>query len=277
MTARDYINEVKLGLLKISVNVLFDDMTILTMVNKARKQIQMATLNMFSEFYYDEIQYSLFSITPLNFTYNPNNQEFAILMPDSFIEPVDVWIYHQNPDPTSGVFILNQMRLVDPREYIYTVQNTFNTPQETTLVGYFENNVADGRTRLFFSMPLQYFNSIIGLNPVLRIYFLALVDDLEHIVNVGFGGIQARETPDVEQQIPPQCHELVVQQAIVNLLGSTDLVSALQRAKDELQISFAMLDLEKDFERLQKSFFLPSKESFEGDDIAKSQFIQEKS
>jgi hypothetical protein len=277
LTARDYISEVKLRLLRSQVNDEFDDMTILTQINRSRRNIAMLTMDVFPDFYINRIQ------IPLGPPFGPNNDptlsypiygvgralvhRYNIPMQD-FVKPAEVWIsFISGINNDTRVW---QVRLVSRKEFHNTVAHSMNSPLSITPVAFFEQNITTGATTLVIAFEVSNYVNYIwnnGLNTCnLIIHYYCLPADLELYSDLTPGNIVTPNAfaADTDIDIPPFLQDLVILQAILYLLMSQKYQTIYQKFKDEFSIVWSLLLSNKEIEKYQQETLLPSKKPLEG-------------
>jgi len=277
LTARDYISEVKLRLLRSQVNDEFDDMTILTQINRSRRNIAMLTMDIFPDFYINRIQ------IPLGQPFGPNYDRrlsYPIygtgvslvhrynIPAQDFVKPAEVWIsFISGINNDTRVW---QVRLVSRKEFHNTVAHSMNSPLSITPVAFFEQNITTGLTTLVIAFEANNYVNYIwnnGLNTCnLVIHYYCIPDDLELYSDATWGtGVSPNPfTADTDIDIPPFLQDLVILQAILYLLMSQKYQTVYQKFKDEFSIIWSLILSNKEIEKYQQETLLPSKKPIEG-------------
>lgn len=251
MTAQQYIDEVKTRIGRSYANDRFSDLYILSVINKARRNIQFATLELLQEHYTVAIDIPLNS-QPMDLVYsdiiNYNGDQiyvYRIQLPANFIDLVEAWVYFDNITDVSYINCL-QVRVVSKREFIYTLQHTYNTATFNQPLAHIEHNIADASYILHLAISRELYNfENFNNSGTLRIFYLYLIDDLgNEAIIIDGGGWHRIITPPIEEdpQLPPQLEELVILRAVVDILSLTDESNYLQRVKDELQMYYHILE-----------------------------------
>jgi len=275
ITAREYINEVKIRLLRNNVNSEFDDMTILTQINRSRRNIALLTVDIFPDFY---IKNHIIPVgSPFGGNFDPNYStqiygggnliihRYPINVGD-FIKPLEVWL--RFVETNTNITRVWQVRIVSRKEFHNTIKHSMNAPLPSSMVCYFEQSITDGGITMVIGYEANTFvNYIYNLNGCdLILYFFALPNDLELYTDVSPGNFVIPDlySSDTEIDIPPHLQELVILQAILYLLMSQKYQTVYQKFKDEFAIVWSMLISNKEIEKYQKETLLPSKKPLEG-------------
>jgi len=275
ITARQYIDEVKLRLLRNNVNADFDDMTILSQINRARRNVVSMTVDIFPEFF---INKTIITVSePYGINYEPTlstnkygGGEIIVhrynISEGDFIKPLEVWL--DFIDIVLGVRRVWQVRIVTRKEFHNTLKHSMNAPLPSSMVCCFEQNITNGSTSLIIGFDGTNFKEFI-YNPAccdLHVYYFCLPVDLELYSDSNLGSIVYPEpfSKDMEYDIPPHLQELVILQAILYLLISLKQQGVYQRFKDEFNIVWSMIYSNKEIEKYQKETLLPSKKPIEG-------------
>lgn len=269
MNLREYIDELKLRMMRIEVAVNFDDLTLASAINSARKTILLQTLDIYPNLFISD---AIFVFSPTeNFDplyFNVVNYQGTTLntyrfqMPSDFIKPVECWLTWKGVD---GITEWKQIRIVGKKEFYSSIRHSFNTTHDTTLLGHFDQQITDGLVYFTFSLPQTIANDSNNSDFMLTVFYHYLPDDLELYTDIAKGDLVVPGTTiaDSETVLPTFLEDLVVKQAMVDLLSTIDQANAYQRAKDELNISMQIIKFNKKIEYLRKRSLLPSKKTID--------------
>lgn len=273
MTLRQYLDELKLRLMRYEVNTTFDDLYIASVVNNARQNVVLSVLDIYPNLFVTDVNFALGANAPRdNLYFQVVNYQGVTLdairvqMPPNFIKPIECWFVYQDQN---GVTEWKQIRIVDKKEFYFAIRHAYNTTHPTTLLGHFEQLISDGRVYFTFAVPMAITTSGQFGNFVLRVFYHFLPDQLELFDDVAVGAqvVPNNTNSDLENVIPTFLEDLVIKESLVELLSNIDQVNALQRAKDELNISKQLIKFNKDIEYLRRKSLLPSKKTIDNSNI----------
>ncbi|MGC8978633.1 hypothetical protein [Caldisericum sp.] len=264
MTIQQYLDEIKLRLLRFQVSSQFDDLKILTFLNQARQTITLQVIDIYPDLFVTSLKYNLKNIQtfdPLTNGLQDLNGNlitaYLIRLPAELYKPIEIWVFWETED---GITEWRQLRLVSKKEYYFTLKHSFNSTQTPTFVGTYWHSVEDGFYYLSFALP----KTLVDSNPSkleMDIYYYYIPMPLE-LYNDSISGPQVLPSIfDDEIIIPSFLEELVIQQTILYLLTTIDQANALQRCKDELEIFWNIINFNKEISNLRKRSLLPSKKN----------------
>ncbi len=276
MFVRQYLDEIKLNLLRLNVNKEFDTQTIVTFLNKARRSIQFAIVDVVDSHFTTFINTTL----PTNPSPRFNNlithqnntiSVYQIRLPDNFISLKDVWLQYQ---PTNDNNIhTSRCRIVSLREFVSTIKNTQMQPLPLVPIAYVEHQTYTGFYDLYIALDSNFWNLVSGDVQVF-IYYLFLVSDLEYMVNTSGTNIVVPGDGDYDNEIPPNFRDLVIIQTIFYILAFEDL-NYLARVRDEIMLNFLLSGINKNLRLKKLTSLLPSKLTLQSENVVVDLIKQE--
>jgi len=131
MTAREYIDEIKLRLNRLGVTSTLNDPLILNYVNKARRDVQMATLSVMPERYGRRDVYLLNAASApvdvdsmVHIYYNVPIEVRTFQLPPDYIDVETLWIGRMK----NGRWIYREARRLHKKEFHNVKTHCFNIP-----------------------------------------------------------------------------------------------------------------------------------------------------
>ena len=267
MTGQQYINELKTRLGRTYVNDNFSDLLLLSIVNQARRKVQLACLELMKDYFTTSIAIP-FQNGTLNSKYtnltdlqNENVLVYTFAMPDNFIDAVEVWIAYDNSQNYQDCL---QCRIIAKNEFINTVKHTFNTSLTTQPIAYKEQNLTTTQHYLNIAIAEKLYNTAnFASTANVIVFYLYLVDDLG-IETTNVGGFPILAPPiENDPQMPINLEEIVILQSMVDLLSMTDKRHYWTRVKDELQMYYQLLEQNYELKKTVSSV-IPSKMPLQG-------------
>lgn len=256
-TMKQYMDEVANRLSRYTVQLELDPGTIEMLVNAARRNVQMATLQMFPERYSAQISLDLVSgntstlmsdytttialRSPVSYTSNVYKME----LPDDFISMEVVLVYGSfGEEGPSGLW---EARAASKRELWSALQNMNTRPTLTNPIYCVEKLPSSARHIIYVS------NGDTALDvPDVTIWYLKALKYLQEYNDLGLD--------DTEQNISYEFDEMVVYQAMLMALSET----AFSQAKDIIgaDLERLVIAMERNYSSNinRQSLYLPSRE-----------------
>lgn len=259
MTAREYIDDIKLRLLRYGVDADLNSELILTFINKARRSVQRILLPLYPERFA-----TIFTVTHsagninnnLSLTSNTamsyvNSDVYTYALPSWFIDSYEV-IVRWNSILHGGVWT-SRARRFSQQEMNTVLSNTWNAAvmEDPMYSSEFVGN--------------QPFLNISGLTPIqadasgnvsIDIYSIVALSSLE---DVNTGGVS-----DTETVIPSFAEEIVIYEAMLLCLEVLNQPVAYQMVEQEKSFVESSIVMNYGTKRQREEVLLPSKEEKEG-------------
>jgi hypothetical protein len=243
MRARDYIDDVKLRLMRNDVMNDLDDATIMTFVNWARRKVQHTTMSLVPERYGKIVE-----LTPTEVTEEGLNR---YLLPEDCI---NVYVaYFEYNDEEGGDTTISEMRYVTNREIETTLDHDFNGPTLQYPIYTVYYGISGVFTRDVLEMSYGSYNLSGDIEKII-VYYIAAVNDLEYLQTA----VQPLMDDD-ETVIPAEYDELVVLYAVLYSLQVMQEEVAKTSTEAEIELVVKGLKQEYDKEKARVGMFLPSK------------------
>lgn len=246
MTAKEYVDEVKLRLQRLSVVLSMDDGTVLTFVNRARREIQQSYSGMYPEF-----NGRIAVITPSG-AYAPGLANglsvYKAQLPVNCTE-VTVVI------TTNGAY-RHEARRVDFRELYGVQMQSWNPPRVWSPVYAVRFDPVESNAT--HDGPELYVCGIAPGSP-LEVWYTAVVDFLEL-----FPDDDASNPPDDEDFIPWHFQELVILNAMLDCMQKIDAGNMNESIKAETAMLEQIVQDVYKTSRMKQGSLLPSKQSIAG-------------
>lgn len=268
MTAQQYLDELKLRLNRMEVAVSGNDQLLMNYINRARRQVQGMTLDLFPERYAKIARFALPNVVDANSTIlNSYAQEpinaYRLLLPDDLIDTFEVlieWI-----DLVTGVTYRQQCRRLTKQEYWNVQMSAWSVPTIDRPTYTIEETIAPVKSLLLSG--LNYMNGLVNTTlwdvatpagVMVELWYTAIVPDIEYWDN------QLLPQTDTEMSIPPDVDELITYYAMQYFLQNTTKVYAQQSVQAEIDLLFQMIRVNYETKQLKGAELLPSKEPLQG-------------
>lgn len=241
MTAREYIDDVKLRLLRNDVMTDLDDSLILTCINRARRKVQHVTMTLTPERYGNKVE-----ILPA-ITTSEGMRRY--ILP---VDCIDVYVaYFEYNEEAGGDTTIVEMRRVTNREIETVRDHSFNGP--TLHFPIFTVYYGIGGTMTRDVLDMTYGNATLsGDIEQIIVYYIAAIDDLETL--------SLSSQDDDEEVIPAEFDELVVLYGVLYCLQIIQEEIAKRSIEAEIDFIEKGLKGEYEKEKIRTSIMLPSKE-----------------
>lgn len=267
MTVQQYLDEVKLRLLRYQVATDFDDLLIVSALNRAREIVVFQTLDIYPNLFITNMNYDIRGngrlepdLSGITNYHNTLIDVYEFSLPADFIKALEVWVLWETSE---GITEWRQVRLVSAKEFYFTLKHAFNTSQVSTFVGMTQESIVDGRAYFYLGIPKAIVddNNIDKISLKIFYHFLPAPLELYNDTQVGIKVLPS--VFDAENIIPSFLEELVIQQTLLILLTGIDQANAYQRCVDELQAYIKIIDFNKRIEHLRRRSLLPSKKTIQ--------------
>lgn len=215
-----YIDEVKTRLPRYDIQLEVDDLTIEMLINRARRDVQMATLPLFRERYG---RIAVLSAVPsLVSSYASGSVAwYSISLPTDFIEEVVVYL-------TSSTKQWEARKLSKP-EMDNIARNTWNAPTSNAPAYVVEKDPASATSVLYISKG----SGVVAANET-EIWYVAALPYLQAYPDSG--------TPDQERKMSYQWEELVVLCALAKTYEMSQYQGAKELLLSDIQTIITLLE-----------------------------------
>jgi len=259
MTAQEYIDDIKLRLLRLNVDIDLSDEFILTMINRARTEVQIATYSLFPERYasiyslsysasdINNLKSDILSLTNSQGAYKEVNA-YIITMPSNLMEIYNVvvsWDSTERGDDWS-----TNCRLVT-KEELFEIQNhAWNVPTADNMIYTIEKV---GNTQLLYMSDLSVAANDLASGDVnVDVWYISALSDLENITTAG--------VDDTDSVVSPEVEELVIYYAMLYCLEGIHDDIAYDYIKNEISVVDKTLKDNYLVKKERVGSLLPSKE-----------------
>jgi hypothetical protein len=224
MTAKDYIDEVKLRLPRYNVGTKLSDAKILTYINQARREVQRMTIGLYPERYskvlFLYIEKELYDPTlQLSSTYHGRPiKVYRVALPDFFLDSSVAILTYMN---SNGNTIRVQARRMTKKEMFSVQMTSWNYPSISSPAYSIEYKMLDmanpsgtGKWLYIAGLETSETETIFdkGYTRVgIEVWCTTVLDDLE----LGIMAINQSIASDSEYVIPVDMEELVINHAIM--------------------------------------------------------------
>lgn len=275
LNAREFVDEVKLGFSRHNVTLEADDPTILTIVNKQRRDTQKTLIGLYPECFGKIIRLDTFtldtSLPKPNQTSGNTVDIYRASLPVDFIDSVVVILrYTLTGDieelgrTFTGETYDYECRRVHKRELFGVQAQSWNMPTYIAPVYAVEKKLVD-LSNVVNVNPILYIG---GLNVgsasnltdladslVAEVWYIAALPDLEVVPSLAPGTV-----PDQELALPMEFEPLVIYGTMVSLMQKMNAQQASPSVMQEIQALQAVMQDIYSTSKLQAGPLLPSKE-----------------
>jgi len=255
MTAKEYIDEVKLRLMRIGVTLSLTDQLILTYINRARREVQKHTMDLFPE-RYGKVQnillanlsaYTDFGIKGTGYSGRAVAVRRGQLSAD-FIKQYVVLVKYSVGENV----IFSEARYMTKPEMYAIGMHAFNTTTLGNPAYTCERSMADNNWYIFIAdLDADATATVSGI----YIYYIAAIHDLEDTAVVG-----AAYVNDTELVIPPDAEEMVVYYTMLYCMQNIAEESALESIRGDIGNLMGLLQTSYYVEKRKMGILIPSKE-----------------
>lgn len=248
MDMQKYVDDVRLRLPRYDVSQELDQGTIAMLVNRARIDVQLATLQTFPERYARE---TVVSGTPAAVTEyattvpkpsgNVTNAVYSISLPADFIEEVSVFVKDDGTD-------FWETRKINKSELFQTMKNIWNCPTLNTPIHCTERAPGSAAVTLYVSKG----DTVVAAGDI-KLWYLARLPDLELFNGSG--------SADTEVRIGHDLTDLVVTIATLKAVETLQFTRAKQPIMNDIEIAVSLLEAQYSRGIDRKKLNLPSRES----------------
>ena len=254
MTATEYIDEVILRLHRHGIATNISYPMVLTYINKARRKVQAFASNLMPERYADIIRID----------YDPIHDEQQIdgtlvrrfpIQPDNLVE-IEVAILDYIPD-NLGQRRRQECRRVNIREFHSVRRHYWNRPSLSrpiyTLLRDNQHPIERQTIRDYIHLDWGPSDmSVLTNNPVLEVWYIKAIDDIEDL--------NEEEENDIDANTPPDMRELVILYAMIYCCENMNIVLNTATIEAEIRQISEMIKQNYVIEEQRNTVELPSKE-----------------
>lgn len=245
-----YQQEIALRLSRYQISLELDPGTLEMMINRARRDVQMATLNVFPERYSAVLKLDAVSgntsteiveyrTTVTRFSSTVVNKVYEIKLPDDFIQMEAVlvlssgtnWEAREITKPELYGALGNQNTMPTQREPTYTVEKSPDNSYYTILVSAGTSALVPADITIYYLKALKYLERVNGSN-----------------------------VPDVEKSMSYEFEEFVIYQTMLQALKKTAFNSAKQAIASDLEQGFTVLEMNYNATVDRSGLLLPGRE-----------------
>lgn len=255
MTGKDYIDEIKLRLMRLGISKEANDPLILSYINEGRRAVQQATMYLYPERYGKIARIAVAEenlITEYVIPPNASNKitdVWRVAMPDDFIRANVVIVeWLSNVGDNAGVTYRTEARRMDKRE-LYNIQaHSWNVPTIWDPAYAVEKSTLAGTDWYIYIAGLNYDVQTlfdIAATVVLEVWYVAALNDIEYT--------------DSEITIPPQIEELTVHYALYYLLQKMFELDAATVVMTDIVMLQQSLQMNYEIEKAGEKLFLATK------------------
>lgn len=258
MTAQEYIDDIKLRLLRLNIDIDLNDEFILTMINRARTEVQVATYSLFPERYasiytasYSAAQVDSLKSDTLSLdsqaSYKAVNVQI-IPMPSNMMEIYNV-IVKWNSAIRGDNWSTNCRQVT--KEELFEIQNhAWNAPSADNMIYTIEKI---GNTNTLYVSDLSVASSDLDSNTVdVEAWYISALSNLENINATG--------GDDSESVVSPEVEELVIYYAMLYCLEGVYDDIAYDYIRNEINLIDTSLKANYQVQKERVGSLLPSKE-----------------
>lgn len=239
MTMYEYIDEVKVRGSRYDIQLELDDLTIEMLVNRARRDVQMATLPLFRE-RYGRIA-TLSAAPSLVSSYTSGTVAwYSIALPADMIEETVVYL-------TSNTKQWEARKLSKP-EMDNIARNSWNAPTANAPAYVVEKDPGNSVATLFISKG----SGVVAANET-ELWYVAALPYLQAYPDTG--------SPDVERKMSYQWEELVVLCALAKTYEMSQYQGAKELLMSDIQTVVTLLEENYKTRVDRPKLLLPSRES----------------
>lgn len=265
MTAQQYVDEVKLRLSRTDIVLELNDPLILSYVNKARREVQRATLDIIPERYGEVYNVNLLQVLydqgeVINTYSGRDIRVITLALPDDIIDVYTALLYYKM-DASSAwapdVTYKAEARRMTKTEMYNVLMHSWNTPSIYRPVYAVERSVVNGVYGYW--MFISGFDVEAGVtlwdiaNSIRsEIWYIKALDDLE-TYNAA-GGV------DNEPVIPADIEEVVVYYAMLYCLQNIKEIDSVQSVAADLEQLISVISQNYTLTEQRQLQMLPSKE-----------------
>jgi hypothetical protein len=245
---QQYVDDVRLRLSRYDISAEVDNGMLEMLVNRARHDVQLATLWVFPERYARETTIAAAPSAVANYaTTSPTlagsvtNAVYEVALPSDFIEEVQVFI----KDDSTNFWAA---RKLNKRELFQIMRNVWNCPTLQNPIYYVERSPGDAT----YTIGASKGATAVATNDI-KLWYLA---KLPYLQLFGTGG-----AADPEVRIGYDCQELVVTLATLKTCQALQFSDALPTITGDIDLNIYILE-EMYKKRVDRSkLLLPSRES----------------
>lgn len=244
---QQYVDDVRMRLSRYDISAEVDNGMLEMLVNRARHDVQLATLQIFPERYSREFTIAAvpsavtdYATTSPRATGSVTNAVYEAALPSDFIEMVQCFVKDSGTTFWAG-------RLVNKRELVQIMRNVWNCPTEQNPVYYVQRAPGDAS----YTIGVSKGSGVVATNEI-RIWYLAKLPYLQ-LFNAG--------NPDPEVRIGYDCQELVVSLATLKVCQALKFDVSVQAIVGDINLNIAFLEDAYKTGVDRSKLMLPSRES----------------
>lgn len=234
-----YVDEVKTRASRYDIQLELDDLTIEMLVNRARRDVQMATLPLFRE-RYGRIGVLSDSPTLVSAYAAGDAAWYSVPLPTDFIEEVVVYLMTSTRQW--------EARKLSKPEMDNVARNSWNSPTANAPAYVVEKNPSSATATIYISKG----SGVVGANEV-EIWYVAALPYLQAYPVSGI--------PDVERKMSYQWEELVVLCALAKTYEMTQFQGAKELLLSDIQTIITLLEENYKTKVDRPKLLLPSRDS----------------
>lgn len=250
MTARDYLDEIKIRLLRHDLASSFSDPELMSYVNRARRDVQKATIGRFPE------RFS--RISDLAIVENPTQfpARYYCVLPDDLMDVYGVYLNYTSTEATPAI-VSSRLRESSQREVSTIMGHTWNKPSMKAPVFVLQkDNILDPDT--YINLLYLYIGDVTtdlstyATNPTVEVWYTLAIGEIEDFNILG--------QDDEERVIPTMFKEMVILTALKICMERVYNASGLQSVMMDIDNFISIFDMKEIFGFESETILLPSKE-----------------
>lgn len=231
MTAKQYIDEVKLRLPRTLVEQYLNDARLLTLLNRARQRAQQATIGVYPE-RYGKVELIPLAESSLDVTLSIDDtihgtselNAYSFPLPATLIKCIHLNLHFE----LDGVTYRRECRNATKQELYGVVTHNWNKPTTVSPLYVIEKKISDesagrGTGDWCYILGLQYGNSQtlfdVAENIKVELWYTSALNDLT------FAATSQGKAVDEDTVLPPSNEEMVIYTTIMYALQSTSVIT----------------------------------------------------
>lgn len=245
MTARDYIDEVKVGLLRYEISTFFSDPEILSYINRARRDAQRLTIGRYPE------RYSVILNVTLTEDAGLYPGRYYAVLPDGIMDIVGVYLNYTDINTTAAVS--SRARQSSYRELSSILTHSWNAPSIKEPAYLMQRSPITDENNLYLfigDLTLDINDYATGVS--VEIWATVAIGEIEDYDIAG--------ADDTEVIVPTMFEELVILLALKTCIEKTHDQAAIGGVMVEINDYAGLFDLTEYFKMESQTILLPSKE-----------------
>ena len=258
MTSREYIDEIKVRMLRENVSMAFNDLTVLDYINEARRQVQLDVVPVMPERYARVTTQVFVKDEVIDYRVNNTNLPYTTRvyqapLPDGFIEIYQTIVKWTD---SSGVTYFPACRQITKQEMFAIQLQSINRPTTSEPVYCIERNQSANSWVIYLSgLDFDATNSIFEeTNPELITWHTEAVPDLDLWDNTPVGNA------DNDIATPLDLEELIINYTLRALYEVLNATEALPSVDMQIKTLLNRVNGTYMIEKQEEAAALPSKE-----------------